>query len=40
MRKKCYSHLSAEDCETLSFGLANGHSLRALARLLGGAPSP
>ena len=39
MRKKCYTHLSAEDRETLSLGLAHGHSLRAMARVLGCAPS-
>ena len=39
MRKKCYTHLSAEDRETLSLGLAHGHSLRAMARVLGRAPS-
>ena len=39
MRKKCYTHLSAEDRETLSLGLAHGHSLRTMARVLGRAPS-
>ena len=31
--------MSAEDCETLSLGLAHGHSLRMMARVLGRAPS-
>ena len=39
MRKKCYTHLSAEDRETLSLGLAHGHSLRAMAKVWGRAPS-
>ena len=39
MRKKCYTHLSAEERETLSLGLAYGHSLRAMAKVLGRAPS-
>ena len=39
MTKKCYTHLSAEDRETLSLGLTQGTSLRALARVLGRAPS-
>ena len=33
MRKKWYTHLSAEDRETLSLGLAHGHSIRAMARV-------
>ena len=39
--KRCYRHLSAEDRETLSLGLGliQGASLRALARVLGRAPS-
>ena len=39
MRKKCYTHLSAEDRETLSLGLARGHSLRTMATVLGRPPS-
>ena len=39
MRKHCYTHLSAEDRETLSLGLTHGHSLRTMARILGRAPS-
>ena len=39
MPTKCYTHLSAEDRETLSRGLADGHSLRTMARVLGRAPS-
>ena len=39
MTKQCYTHLSAEDRETLSLGLTQGESLRALARVLGRAPS-
>ncbi|TKB57927.1 MAG: IS30 family transposase, partial [Nitrospira sp.] len=39
MPTKCYTHLSAEDRETLSLGLAHGHSLRTMARVLGRAPS-
>ena len=39
MRKQCYTHLSAEDRETLSLGLVQGHSLRTMARVLGRAPS-
>jgi len=35
MTKRCYTHLSAEDRETLSLGLTQGESLRALARVLG-----
>lgn len=34
-----YRHLSAEARETLSLGLAHGHSLRAMASVLGRAPS-
>jgi hypothetical protein len=33
MLKKFYTHLSAEDRETL--GLAHGHSLRTMATVLG-----
>ena len=39
MPKKCYTHLSAEDRETLSLGLTHGPSLRMMARVLGRAPS-
>ncbi|MBX3318899.1 MAG: IS30 family transposase [Nitrospira sp.] len=39
MPTKCYTHLSAEDRETLSLGLAHGHSLRRMARAMGRAPS-
>ena len=39
MPTKCYTHLSAEDRETLSLGLAHGHSLRMMASVLGQSPS-
>ena len=39
MLKQCYTHLSDTDRETLSLGLAHGHSLRTMARALGRAPS-
>lgn len=39
MSKARYTHLSAEERETLSLGLAQGHSLRAMAAALGRAPS-
>ncbi len=39
MTKRGYTHLSAEDRETVSLGLTQGESLRALARVLGRAPS-
>ncbi len=39
MPTRCYRHMSAEDRETLSLGLAHGHSLRTMARVLGRAPS-
>lgn len=39
MRTRSYRHLSAEERETLSLGLAAGHSLRRMARVLGRAPS-
>ena len=39
MSTRSYRHLSAEDRETLSVGLAHGHSLRMMARVLGRAPS-
>ncbi|MBL8051759.1 MAG: IS30 family transposase [Nitrospira sp.] len=40
MYTKSYRHLTAEDRETVSLGLARGHSLRAIAQNLGRAPSP
>lgn len=39
MPTKCYRHMSAEARETLSLGLAHGHSLRTVASVLGRAPS-
>ena len=39
MTTRCYRQLSAEERETLSLGLAHGHSLRAMASVLGRAPS-
>lgn len=39
MQTRSYRHLSADERETLSLGLAHGHSLRAMARILGRAPS-
>ena len=39
MPTKCYTHLSAEDRETLSLGLAHSHSLRMMAGVLGRSPS-
>ena len=39
MIKRFYRHMSAEDRETLSLGVAHGHSLRMMARVLGRAPS-
>ena len=39
MSKNCYTHLSAEERETLSVGLAQGLPLRVMARVLGRAPS-
>ncbi|MDR4470359.1 MAG: IS30 family transposase [Nitrospira sp.] len=39
MDTRFYRHLTAEERETVSLGLAYGHSLRAMARLLGRAPS-
>lgn len=39
MKKKCYTHLSVEERETLSLGLAQGQSLRTIARVLGRTPS-
>ncbi len=38
MPTKGYTHLSAEDRETMSLGLAQGHSLRRRARVLGRSP--
>ena len=35
MKKKTYTHLSFEERETLSFGLAQGQSLRTMATVLG-----
>ncbi|MBS0153905.1 MAG: IS30 family transposase [Nitrospira sp.] len=39
MPTRSYTHLTAEERETLSVGLAHGHSLRTMARILGRAPS-
>ena len=39
MHTRSYRHMSAEERETLSLGLACGHSLRTMARVLGRAPS-
>ena len=39
MQTRSYRHLTAEEPETVSLGLAQGHSLRAMARSLGRAPS-
>ena len=39
MSKNCYTHMSAEERETLSVGLAQGLPLRVMARVLGRAPS-
>ena len=39
MPTRPYRHMSAEDRETLSVGLAHGQSLRMMARVLGRAPS-
>ena len=38
MRKQYYTHLSTEDRETLSLGLAHSHSLRTRATVLGRVP--
>ena len=38
MPTTCYTPLSAEDRETLSLGLAHGHSLRRMASVLGRSP--
>jgi IS30 family transposase len=39
MKKKSYTHLSVEEREIVSLGLAQGHSLRTMATVLGRAPS-
>ncbi len=39
MQTRAYRHLTAEERETVSLGLAQGHSLRAMAGSLGRAPS-
>ena len=39
MRTRSYRHMSAEERETLSLGLAHGYSLRTMASVLGRAPS-
>ncbi len=39
MHTRSYRHLTAEERETMSLGLAHGQSLRAMARILGRAPS-
>jgi transposase, IS30 family len=39
MRTRSYRHMSAEERETLSLGLARGHSLRTMATVLRRAPS-
>ena len=39
MSKQCYRHLSIDERETLSLGLAQGQSLRTMARVLGRVPS-
>ena len=39
MRTRSYRHLSADERETLSLGLARGHSLRMMAGVLDRAPS-
>ena len=39
MPTKCYTHMSVEERETLSLGLAQGYSLRAMATVLGRALS-
>ena len=38
MHTRLYRHLSAEERETVSLGLVRGHSIRAMARILGRAP--
>ncbi|GJL63808.1 MAG: IS30 family transposase [Nitrospirales bacterium] len=39
MKKQSYSHLSFEERETISLALAQGHSLRTVATILGRTPS-
>ena len=39
MSIRSYRHMTAEERETLSLRLAQGHSLRTMARVLGRAPS-
>lgn len=39
MNKKSYTHMSVDERETLSLGLAHGYSLRTMATVLGRAPS-
>ena len=39
MPKQCYTHMRIEERDTLSLGLAQGHSLRTMATVLGRAPS-
>ena len=39
MPTRAYRHMSAEERETLSLGLARGHSLRTMATVLRRAPS-
>lgn len=39
MKKNGYTHLSNEERETLSLGLAQGHSIQTMATVLGRAPS-
>lgn len=39
MKTRSYRYLSVEERETLSLGLAQGHSLRTMATVLGRAPS-
>ena len=39
MSTRSYRHMSVEERETLSLGLARGHSLRRMATVLGRAPS-
>ncbi|MGE3979461.1 MAG: IS30 family transposase, partial [Nitrospira sp.] len=39
MHTRSYRHLSADERETLSLGLAHGHSVRTMAAVLGRAPS-
>ena len=39
MLTRSYRHMSAEERETLSLGLARGYSLRTMATVLGRAPS-